>query len=1249
MPSSASDRASSSPELEELQPANNGQSTAPRPRPKPTKFTNAQKTYLNSHLDVFLAECAHLDKTGAGPCKVKGNKGAKKAWVERKVIPGFVKTFQLAGSDGPELSALSSKIYRWYVNKHKDLVNTTEAKPAKKDPKLKAKSASALFAKDHASEIRARAREKGHTSSGGYLRNYHSVKKEMYDQLDQKDQLAYQTRADASKEALKQKPDASTIYENQRDVVERTGEALQSLTGFDWGGHGQVAYWVVGAYLDENERWKTFKYIPSFILQMEPFTKKIPDEVYSDHIRSPFLSHVKASIKTTNRTKATAAGITFDEGGFPVLSGIDIDAQPPKALLRTLTQYIKCVWESVLPQAYTHVPVPWGSLHTISNDHVASLDLRLLPKKHLYDLYDSIHERQKQGTHGIDLAPSIEFLKTLVSAEPQSDNDIEEIADPKKVARADSNTSLANVGDKVLNGNTAPRSATPGDNDHASVDPTFDVIPVGAIAQFRHCTTPDDDKLDRHHAQAAPSPSTSNDSRSLGDEEEWGGAGIDDGEEWLGAGIAGDFGIDNNGFGDAEVDNEKLAGALDQSEAGDTINDDTLSSLSSLDDNDLEDQATIMSNEKVGTKRKSHRADESSRQRSKRSTRLPKDETLAPPPRRSTRQQSAGADQHSELNPDRLEVITGTGAWKRFTFTAIDVTTFVDHTYTIHVHGSAGRQWGRVDPEILLLLELNCTIILLTEVTDLPPTIRYNLENVYLVGIIPGPNQPSRQEINHLLKPLIDDFLILWDDSIYLSRTYLHNTGIRVRGAIVPLICDLPASRQMSGYAGFQSNQFCSECTQSLSHINNLDVDSWTQRTWEDHFLKGSQWDKAGTLEEKEALYGKHGIRWSELLRLPYWDPTKYTLIDSMHAFYLRLFQHHIRSIWGMSVKFDDGDGIMFDTSRHHPTEVEMKHGYFVLRHGSDTSLKDLSVHLLREICRDLELDYRGKKKTLVQTLLDYRIRSGWFTRTGQYIRSEENPLAEPPPVSQLENGMTTDECLWTASKSKMKKLKLADLRKVFKEQVLPASAQQPPSSSDFKKYMRDELLKFIRDEMNSAITLRVKALRAKKDTRVLGRETLAQIRSDMQRLDRPSWQPNGPRLPGDEKFGKFTAIQWRTFCIINLPVTLIRLWGNAAKESREKAQLNNFMHLVTVVKLATMNKMTEERIRLYEYHMSLYLRTLLQLYPTAKITPYQHLSMHFGRHLRLFGPVHAWRCFPFECYNHVLQSIPTNMKFGGH
>ncbi len=45
---------------------------------------------------------------------------------------------------------------------------------------------------------------------------------------------------------------------------------------------------------------------------------------------------------------------------------------------------------------------------------------------------------------------------------------------------------------------------------------------------------------------------------------------------------------------------------------------------------------------------------------------------------------------------------------------------------------------------------------------NLPITHRYQQENVYLVGIIPGPNEPSKEQINHLVAPVIDDFVEFW-------------------------------------------------------------------------------------------------------------------------------------------------------------------------------------------------------------------------------------------------------------------------------------------------------------------------------------------------------------------------------------------------------------------------------------------------------------------------------------------------------
>jgi len=147
--------------------------------------------------------------------------------------------------------------------------------------------------------------------------------------------------------------------------------------------------------------------------------------------------------------------------------------------------------------------------------------------------------------------------------------------------------------------------------------------------------------------------------------------------------------------------------------------------------------------------------------------------------------------------------------------------------------------------------------------------------------------------------------------------------------------------------------------------------------------------------------------------------------------------------------------------------------------------------------------------------------------------------------------------------------------------------------------------------------------------------------------LSFPSWMTKAPAHPGESKWGNFSADQWRTFCTHILPVTLIRLWGNRDQSTVERQQLDNFMHLVSAVKLATMRTITEARVAEYEYHIYEYLRTLLILYPNIKPTAYHHLVLHFGDFLRGMGPSSAYRCFNFERYNYILQKLPTNRIFG--
>lgn len=151
-----------------------------------------------------------------------------------------------------------------------------------------------------------------------------------------------------------------------------------------------------------------------------------------------------------------------------------------------------------------------------------------------------------------------------------------------------------------------------------------------------------------------------------------------------------------------------------------------------------------------------------------------------------------------------------------------------------------------------------------------------------------------------------------------------------------------------------------------------------------------------------------------------------------------------------------------------------------------------------------------------------------------------------------------------------------------------------------------------------------------------------------MERTQLPIWVSRGPKHPGTAKQGRLKADEWKSFCLIHLPITLVRLWSSSGEDtSRQRKVLSNFMDLVEAIRLSSLRNITSAQITQYEKYIHRYLRKLLDLYPGTSIAPYQHLSLHFGEHLRRWGPTHSWRCFAFERFNGLMQSVQTNSKFG--
>ncbi|KAI0363121.1 hypothetical protein BV20DRAFT_958951, partial [Pilatotrama ljubarskyi] len=186
---------------------------------------------------------------------------------------------------------------------------------------------------------------------------------------------------------------------------------------------------------------------------------------------------------------------------------------------------------------------------------------------------------------------------------------------------------------------------------------------------------------------------------------------------------------------------------------------------------------------------------------------------------------------------------------------------------------------------------------------NLPPSERYKRENVYLAGVMPGPKAPSLHQTNHFLDPLVDDLLVLWRYGARLPRTALRPHNRLARCAAVPLISDLGAARKVSGHASHSAAIFCSFCQLKKADINNIDKDTWPCRDCATFRRLAEEWRSAHSTTRREALFKEHGVRYSVLLKLPYWKPTRYVVVETMHNLFLGLFQRHCRSIFGMDIK----------------------------------------------------------------------------------------------------------------------------------------------------------------------------------------------------------------------------------------------------------------------------------------------------------------------------------------------------------
>lgn len=183
---------------------------------------------------------------------------------------------------------------------------------------------------------------------------------------------------------------------------------------------------------------------------------------------------------------------------------------------------------------------------------------------------------------------------------------------------------------------------------------------------------------------------------------------------------------------------------------------------------------------------------------------------------------------------------------------------------------------------------------------NLPIELRYEPENMFLAGIVPGPHEPPLDAINPYLRPIVDSFIEFWE-GVRLTRTYLCQLGRLILCALIVVICDSPAARKVGGFASFGQENFCTfcRCTKTEHTYGSTDIGSWRNRTNEECRIFADRFRNATSAKAAASTFDKTGMRWSELLRLPYYDPSRFLVVDPMHSLFLGLIKEHFQGILG--------------------------------------------------------------------------------------------------------------------------------------------------------------------------------------------------------------------------------------------------------------------------------------------------------------------------------------------------------------
>ena len=200
-------------------------------------------------------------------------------------------------------------------------------------------------------------------------------------------------------------------------------------------------------------------------------------------------------------------------------------------------------------------------------------------------------------------------------------------------------------------------------------------------------------------------------------------------------------------------------------------------------------------------------------------------------------------------------------------------------------------------------------------ICNLPRDVRFKKENMLVLALLPGPNEVKLHRINHYLAPLVDELLKFWN-GVNLPATNNYPTGRNIRMAVICCSNDIPAARKLCGHISALVG--CHRCYKKANRNESQrgfnfggfdDMSEWFRmRDSNEHRQNAIIWKHQQTNDDRKRHVSRTHVRWSEMLRLPYYDPIRHLIVDPMHCLFLGIAHWIVKRLWIDSGKINKHD-----------------------------------------------------------------------------------------------------------------------------------------------------------------------------------------------------------------------------------------------------------------------------------------------------------------------------------------------------